>query len=36
MKLSMDSLGSRATDEEHLKKQFDEIKEMISVLSKPS
>ena len=36
MKLSMDSLGTRAVNEEHLKKQFDEIKEMISVLSKPS
>ena len=36
MKLSMDSLGTRAVNEEYLKKQFDEIKEMISVLSKPS
>ena len=36
MKLSIDSLGSRAENEEHLKEQFDEIKEMISVLSKPS
>jgi len=36
MKLSIDSLGSRAENEEHLKGQFDEIKEMISVLSKPS
>ncbi len=36
MKLSMDSLGTRAVNEEHLKKQFDEIKEMISILSKPS
>jgi len=36
MKLSIDSLGSRAENEEHLKEQFDEIREMISVLSKPS
>ena len=36
MKLSIDSLGTRATNEKDLKEQFDEIKEMISVLSKPS
>jgi len=31
----LDALGTYA-EEEHLKKQFDEIKEMINVLSKPS
>ena len=36
MKLAIDALGAYAESEEHLKKQFDEIKEMISVLSKPS
>jgi len=36
MKLAIDALGTYAESEEHLKKQFDEIKEMISVLSKPS
>ena len=35
MKLSLDALGTYA-EEEYLKKQFDEIKEMINVLSKPS
>ena len=36
MNLALDALGAYAESEEHLKKQFDEIKEMISVLSKPS
>ena len=35
MKLSLDALGSYA-EEEYLKKEFDEIREMINVLSKPS
>ena len=35
MNLALDALGTYA-EEEHLKKQFDEIKEMINVLSKPS
>ena len=36
MKLSIDSLGTYAESEEYLKKQFDEIREMINVLSHPS
>ncbi|ASS38612.1 tetratricopeptide repeat protein [Fusobacterium sp. oral taxon 203] len=36
MKLSLDALGTYAESDEYLKKQFDEIKEMINVLSKPS
>ena len=36
MKLAIDALGAYAESEEYLKKQFDEIREMISVLSKPS
>lgn len=35
MNLALDALGTYA-EKEHLKKQFDEIKEMINVLSKPS
>ena len=35
MNLALDALGTYA-EEEHLKKQFDEIKEMLNVLSKPS
>ena len=36
MQLAIDALGVYAESEEYLKKQFDEIREMINVLSKPS
>ena len=36
MQLAINALGAYAESDEYLKKQFDEIREMISVLSKPS
>ena len=36
MQLVIDALGAYAESEEYLKKQFDEIREMINVLSHPS
>ena len=34
MKLALDSLGALATDDENLKKLFDEIREMLKFLDK--